>query len=1026
MALRDLLSPKWKHSNPQVRRKAILEMEGPDSGPILRRILGGDPDPDVRITAVVKVADPRVLDEVTRTDPEPGVVEAARNRLHDYYLDQILRDPDMEDGARVGLLDHLSEEALVARVAAEAPSPEVRTAAVERIETPAVIRRITRSNCGLKPGLAAVHRLEHVDDLRWVAKNATNKKVRRAAETKADTLTEGSVLEDPNAPPLAALCERLEALPETVDRPGGAPEVTGTAEEIEADWDRLDPGHRHPLRRRFETARAEVAAALERSRRKEASWTTFTELCEAAEALADRIGETAPEGHGEEIGEELARLESRWHRTDRDPLAEALHTSLKERFDEAAARCRRRMDEGRRRAEKHREFRAGLAALCQRAEKLASEPIRSREEQRTRTEALSDLTAEWEVETSGGGGAPADLRDRFQKAADRFQAEAEAYEAARAEEMLRREKRFHRLCEQVEAAVEATDRMGLEREVLAAKSEWETADPAFRVLKEPLEERFTDACERFFQKQREFWDALEWERWANLNQKTELCVIVEALADSGETPGIAGVVRETQARWKAVGPVSREKSREIRDRFQAACDRVHDRCLVEKTSLFQRVCDLTPFLDREDGDLPEPAGWEPIAEEIKAAQTRWNEIGPLPRGVEKDLPAEFQGRCNAFFERRRRFYQNLDARREENLEEKRRLCEAAEALSGSDDWRAASEGLKDLQRRWKAVGPVPKTDSDALWHRFQAACNGFFDRLEADKPENLRKKQALCDRAEALLISTEEQTDLRPAARKMRELQETWKAVGPVPDADVDDIRVRFRTVCDVFFETYRSHLDRLQSRQAENRRLKEELTEKAERLADATEWRETAETLKSLQKTWKTIGPAPRRAEQELWRRFRGACDAFFERRNQRFRQQDRERLENLRKKEEICAHLEVLARLAVPHFQGPDDRDVPAAEQVRIGLEYKDLVVVPGNDQATRENALRWARKLSARWREAGPVPKPESGALRRRYRRAMDVLHPPLRESGRDESGGTTAGEPDPPAPEIPSPDPSPSRT
>jgi hypothetical protein len=227
-----------------------------------------------------------------------------------------------------------------------------------------------------------------------------------------------------------------------------------------------------------------------------------------------------------------------------------------------------------------------------------------------------------------------------------------------------------------------------------------------------------------------------------------------------------------------------------------------------------------------------------------------------------------------------------------------------------------------------------------------------------------------------------------------------------VPEGEADPLWERFRGPCDRFFDRYRDHVKVLRDRQEENQHRKEAIAAEAESLAESGEWKETGDRLKALQKQWKETGPAPRKTEQVLWGRFRAACDTFFNRRDQFFASLDRERTRNLEKKEEICLRLEVLAQLVSPEQAPKIDASDRAAERLRVGLEYRNGVMVPGDRKTTWDNVLKTVRDLQAEWGRSGPVRGDDYRRLGRRYRRAAEIFFPPAPVSKEGASEGTGA--------------------
>jgi len=325
-----------------------------------------------------------------------------------------------------------------------------------------------------------------------------------------------------------------------------------------------------------------------------------------------------------------------------------------------------------------------------------------------------------------------------------------------------------------------------------------------------------------------------------------------------------------------------------------------------------------------------------------------------------------------------------------------RICEKAELLSGSADWNSTAGRLRELQRQWKEIGPVPKEKSDELWQRFRMACDTFFDRMKAREPENLKKKEELCIQAEELTRNVT-QENMERVSRELVALQRKWKGIGPVPAEQADAIWDRFHKPCNEFFALHKEYMKQRESEWAGNQAQKEELLRQAELLADSVQWKESGDRLREIQQAWKEIGSASRKAEQEMWTRLRAACDHFFTRRKAFFEDQDRVRLENLKKKEWLCLSLEILARLVLPEKSLPDHSAVFAAEHLSIGLEYKETVVVPGNPRATWERSLQKVRDIQKEWKNIGPVPQEKDEEIWKRFRSAADIFFADRQDTG-----------------------------
>ena len=196
--------------------------------------------------------------------------------------------------------------------------------------------------------------------------------------------------------------------------------------------------------------------------------------------------------------------------------------------------------------------------------------------------------------------------------------------------------------------------------------------------------------------------------------------------------------------------------------------------------------------------------------------------------------------------------------------------------------RRPSNEMRTLQERWKAVAAAPRSQAEALWTRFKTAqeqvyekCKDFFAQQAVERVENLKKKEALCEQAEALADST----DWVRTADAIKALQAEWKAIGPVTRGHEKAVWERFRAACDKFFTRRQDDLKQRKQDWTENLKRKEALVAEAEQLSQSTEWEQAASRIKRLQVEWKTIGPVKKSKSDAIWKQFRAACDLFFER---------------------------------------------------------------------------------------------------------------------------------------------------
>ncbi|HEX7797348.1 MAG TPA: DUF349 domain-containing protein [Vicinamibacterales bacterium] len=251
-----------------------------------------------------------------------------------------------------------------------------------------------------------------------------------------------------------------------------------------------------------------------------------------------------------------------------------------------------------------------------------------------------------------------------------------------------------------------------------------------------------------------------------------------------------------------------------------------------------------------------------------------------------------------------------DWKRFANVSIQEQLCAKMEALKAIEDPETISRSVRDLQQQWRAAAEVPRAQADALWRRFKAAhdevwarCESHFAAQAQERSENLAKKLALCERAEALAGSTQ----WIQTAEEIKSLQAEWKTIGPVSRGKEKAIWDRFRAACDRFFTRRHEDLAERKVVWAQNLAKKDALCVRAEALAESTDWDQAAAEIKKLQAEWRTIGPVKKSKSEAVWNRFRGACDRFFARYAARH---ETARVERVAAREAICVTLEELVQ--------------------------------------------------------------------------------------------------------------------
>lgn len=377
--------------------------------------------------------------------------------------------------------------------------------------------------------------------------------------------------------------------------------------------------------------------------------------------------------------------------------------------------------------------------------------------------------------------------------------------------------------------------------------------------------------------------------------------------DGGGNPETYQVVPDQdEETFKAQMAVIREKRAQIMQQQEAE----KQANLEKKLEIIEKIKAMTTS--------PDEAGKS--YNEFKELQQQWKDIKNVPADKANELWRNYQLYVEQFYDLLKL---NSEAREydfKKNLEMKTKLCEAAEKLADEEDVISAFHQLQELHQQYREIGPVAKELREEVWARFKAASTVInkrhqqhFEDLRAKEEENLARKTALCEKVEELgKAENKGAADWEKRSKEIIDIQNEWKTIGFAPQKMNVKIFERFRAACDDFFGRKAEYFKALKVTFSENIEKKKALVEKAQALADSTDWKATSDKLIALQKEWKTVGMVPKKIGDQLWQEFLGACNKFFEARNAAGAGQRNEEHANLEKKKGIIEQLKALAENA------------------------------------------------------------------------------------------------------------------
>ena len=982
MALFNLFKPKWQHSDPKVRLKAVSILPA-EERQTLGQIATGDADPEVRQAALARIDDWQWL--ATTLVPaavDPAVAQELRERLDLLMVSALLAAPDKE--AKRVILAQLGRESLLARVVVEEADPDIRLAAMERISDPGLLAEVVTQNCGKAPALLAVDRIRDESLLRRVALEAASRSARALAQQKVEAI------EEERERPARLERERTLLLAQARQLSEAANLALALAEftALQGRWQEIseagDP----------RTQQIEGYGALLLTRQQEESARLLARQAAHREhdLLLERLGQILSEIHALAqgvTGDEEARctaLQEEWLDVLNNRLPGLLTTlgtqlpvDLQARFQEANEAFSRSRTLVAHESVEEANLLQALAAI---PSFIDTDDLEK---------ALGSLT---EAERTFYGWQPQivsrqQVTERLGHLLEHHRAALARREEARAEVLQTNWTQRNALLTEMRELLTVDDVMQADKRLKELKEIWRRpVDLPLGVA--DLQPQFAEISRLFAQKLVAVREQETWQRWQNKNLKGQLIEEAEALDGENDLRLVFKRIKELQASWRATGPAPVKEEKALWSRFHQATDRNFMRCRAYFQALDEEAeRNLQEKVKLRDLAIAhqESTAWQKSADYIKELQAQWKKIGPGPKEKEQEVFQGFRAACDHFFERRKVHHLALDQERQANLGQKEALCREAEALAEQPD-TGHSLKIQELQAAWKAIGPVPKDQEEAVWHRFRAACDRHFAWLDTLRPENLAQKEALCQEAEHLAAAIAPATNFVQVAKKIVALQRRWKEIGPVPKEVQEELWQRFKGACDAFFAAKASHEKAIDETRPANQASKEALLARVKALSESTITRETVREIMALQEEWVRVGPAGKEAERRLQEEFKTVCDTFFKERREAFQEIDRLHRENLKKRESLCLRLEILAGINPQPAVNLDPKKkggLTLAEQLKVAFET-NFVLSAEDARDKKRRAKDEIEAVKQEWQQLGPVPREHEHAIRKRYTEAM----------------------------------------
>ena len=942
--------PRWRHGDATIRAAAIAEIpDDAESLATLRELAAGDDDVRVRRAAAERLERAADLLPLARAERDEELRRTLLERLV-----TIASTADAPADAALAL-EAIEDQRQLATVAKSSPNDTIRSAALSRVHDTRALGSVARHaahgstaldavlrlgdrtellNVALKTdhkdaGITALERAVESGDatnglrdtLESVTARARNKSVAKKARGMMQALDEAEaarrVALETWQQRVASLVARVETM---------APQSSQAAAELdglEAEWAALATEPAFELDSasvaRFEAGAGAARAAIVEHQRIEAERRAEDERRAALRANRAAIIERVNALRGDGILEALDRTAEEWATIGSEDQDAA---GMQAAFDAANANARQR-----------HQNRLDLQQTHARLQEIAAEAERLSGEDPLQRDAWNANASEWEQLLPRSEDLDAAVRERFEQAQGRIRQKDEERQAAAARARRQQLQRVEQLIERAQKRSTAEDLTLREADRLGKdlRSAIDAPPDTDREVQHALVERLREAAAVVAPRLHDLREMDEWKRFANAAVQEELIAKAEALRvkygfDAAEGPKeedldkAARELHDIQERWKSVAEAPRAQAQALWHRYRQAADPIQARLreffshrneerkgnLEKKLALIARAEQIADSTD-----------WIKTADELKKLQAEWQQIGPVPRQDTKTTWKQFRDACDRFFTRR-----NADlAERKEtwsaNLARKEALCARAEELATSREWDRAAAEIRRLQTEWKTIGPVRRNKSEAVWQRFRAACDTFFDRYKRRDEIELESKQAdreqLVAELEALAPAEESSmngADPSSLLEQVRSLRSRWNQSTPVVRHGADPLSARFVSALE---RTLLTHPDAFKGTELDiepNRQKMEKLVTRVEgflaeaaptaanssqaladmlrealasntiggRAGEESKWRSMAEDVRQAQASWSRLGPVPGETGRALNERFHKAVTKFFD----------------------------------------------------------------------------------------------------------------------------------------------------
>ncbi|MBF0363402.1 MAG: DUF349 domain-containing protein [Oligoflexia bacterium] len=992
MKIRDLFTPRWKHSNPKERLSALKEIVSKD---ILKEIILNDSAQDVIREALKKIDDYNFFSSwIDKIGNHPFAVE-----IHNYVETLILKilcekaltmpKEEIESLlSRIKNGDKLlslyknferSKETQESLQDKDSKYVEICNSILSHISDEKIIYRFLK-DVDFSTGLEVlVNRINDGETLKRLFTSAKNKKIRKFAEQRLEEKKEQyenlSVAEIRKR--LSSIISQVKGYITEKKWEEGYNEFSGMINK----WKRLDTKGKHPLKSEFDL----LANSLEENIGKYRELVSQMQDLLAKKERAEEVSiETLKELDISLLRDEELIL---WEGKFASPLGyhrstySTPHTSHSSHVLTSTAATDTTNSTT---VNKERDKEAGvlqhLSRVFEEIKRFDNDWISKRVSLNVAAKRMKEFEGLFENIQQIGDERVEDLKKEFENIKFRLKDSIETA-VNNFEESKRKEKELQQRADEIVVEIEKSIE-NKARNIKPLQDEFDKIDKDIN-LNRDLIKRYRAAADKFYEIIRKQKEDRHWEEWASYKHRKDLCEEIKKLSSDINQEFIGNKVMELQAKWRDAGRVTREQFEELNNEFKSCADIIFKECSQKKDEVVNKLQDVLQVLD-ENKEI----NFKDISEKVEFLHQEWRSIGQIPLALEKESFERFNQLKSKFFKRKEQFFQERDKEREENLIRKQALlAELERVVAEPYDKQTKIDKLKVLRARWKEIGPIPKsvttgatgaagasTTIEDPWIKFKSICDGFFNSLNEEKQVLVTQKEQLISELQEILNTLDEVKleDFEEKQAAIHKLEDSWDDL-QIPHRELDN---KFNNMINSFERQKNEKFERLKREQQKKVSEKLQILSKMEREYITLDWQKSLHDLQQLKSSFEQISTDNQRMDSELQERMQRVF-RVLENESNLWKMSEGSgsgsggsgsgmpEQEVLSSYQTLIDHLAVIVKIVNPKVQIDQTKiDLGPAEQISLGIKLKSAIVDKDRPEKTYENALKEVSKIQDKW--------------------------------------------------------------